>query len=141
MVDRDPVERWSFGRVTLLGDAAHPMYPVGSNGASQGILDAKTLAAALADPEGDVVRALLCYEEARLPATTAVVRSNRQFGPDRVLQMVEERIRGPEDDIASVVTRQELDKITRGYRRIAGFDVESLNRKADVAHPQREAAR
>jgi 5-methylphenazine-1-carboxylate 1-monooxygenase len=141
MVDRDPVDRWSFGRVTLLGDAAHPMYPVGSNGASQGILDAQTLAAALADPEGDVVRALLCYEEARLPATAAVVRSNRQFGPDRVLQMVEERIRGPEDDIASVVTRQELDKITRGYRRIAGFDVESLNRKADVAHPQREAAR
>jgi 5-methylphenazine-1-carboxylate 1-monooxygenase len=136
MVDRDPVDRWSFGRVTLLGDAAHPMYPVGSNGAAQAILDAQTLAAALADPESDVVQALLCYEEARLPATAAVVRSNRQFGPERVLQMVEERIRGPEDDIASAVTRQELDKITLGYRRIAGFDVESLNRKADVAHPQ-----
>jgi hypothetical protein len=90
MVDRDPVEGWSFGRVTLLGDAAQ-----------------------------------------RLPATAAVVRSNRRFGPERVLQMVEERIRGPEDDIASVVTREELDEITRGYRRIAGFDVEILNRKAD----------
>jgi 5-methylphenazine-1-carboxylate 1-monooxygenase len=95
MVDRDPVDRWSFGRVTLLGDAAHPMYSVGSNGAAQAILDAQTLAAAVADAEGDLVRALLCYEEARLPATAAVVRSNRQFGPERVLQMVEERIRGP----------------------------------------------
>jgi RNA polymerase sigma factor (sigma-70 family) len=103
MVDRDPVDRWSFGRVTLLGDAAHPMYPVGSNGAAQAILDAQTLAAAVADAEGDLVRALLCYEEARLPATAAVVRSNRQFGPERVLQMVEERIRGSEDDIGDFI--------------------------------------
>jgi 2-polyprenyl-6-methoxyphenol hydroxylase-like FAD-dependent oxidoreductase len=131
MVDRDPVEGWSFGRVTLLGDAAHPMYPVGSNGESQAILDAQALAAAVAEADGDIVWALLRYEAERLPATAAVVRSNRRFGPERVLQMVEERIRGPEDDIASVVTRKELDEITRGYRRIAGFDVEILNRKAD----------
>jgi 5-methylphenazine-1-carboxylate 1-monooxygenase len=92
------------------------MYPIGANGAAQAILDAQTLAAALADAERDVAWALQCYEAARLPATAAVVRSNRQFGPERMLQMVEERIRGPEDDIASVVTRQELDKITLGWR-------------------------
>jgi 2-polyprenyl-6-methoxyphenol hydroxylase-like FAD-dependent oxidoreductase len=81
MVDRDPVERWSFGRVTLLGDAAHPMYPVGSNGAAQGILDAEALAAALVEGDGDVVSALARYKAARLPATAAVVLSNRQFAP------------------------------------------------------------
>src|SRR5262245_21400368 len=145
MVDRDPVNQWSFGHVTLLGDAAHPMYPIGGNGASQAILDAQALAVALAESEGDIVSALQRYEAARLPATTAVVCSNRQFGPERVLQMVEERIRGPEDDVASVVTRKELDEVTRRYRRIAGFDVEILNRKTDETPrrrppPQREAS-
>jgi 2-polyprenyl-6-methoxyphenol hydroxylase-like FAD-dependent oxidoreductase len=138
MVDRDPIDRWSFGRVTLLGDAAHPMYSVGSNGAAQAILDAEALAGALADSEGDVVTALARYESARLPATAAVVRSNRQFGPERVLQMVEERIRGPEDDLTSLVKREELDEITRGYRRTAGFDVETLNRKASRRTDRRE---
>src|SRR5262245_23852331 len=136
MVDRDPVNGWSFGRVTLLGDAAHPMYPVGGNGASQAILDAQALAAALAESEGDVVSALLRYEAARLPTTAAVTRSNREFGPERVLQIVEERIRGPEDDIGSVVTRDELEQVTRSYGRIAGFDVDILNRKTDEKHRQ-----
>ena len=140
VVDRDPVARWSFGRVTLLGDAAHPMYPMGSNGAAQAILDADTLAAALDEADGDVVSALARYEAARLPATTAVTLSNREFGPERVLQAVEERIRGPEDDIAAVITREELDQITRRYSRIAGFDVETLNRKSgqgiSTAKPQ-----
>ena len=137
VVDRDPVARWSFGRVTLLGDAAHPMYPMGSNGAAQAILDAETLAAALDEAGGDVVSALARYEAARLPATTAVTLSNREFGPERVLQAVEERIRGPEDDIAAVITREELDQITRRYSRIAGFDVETLNRKSGQASAPR----
>jgi 2-polyprenyl-6-methoxyphenol hydroxylase-like FAD-dependent oxidoreductase len=140
MVDRDPLGRWSFGRVTLLGDAAHPMYPMGSNGAAQAILDAETLAAALEEADGDAVSALVRYEAARLPPTAAVVLSNRQFGPERVLQLVEERIRGPEDDIGSVITREELDQIMRRYRRVAGFDVETLNRKSDPAHRQQDAA-
>jgi 2-polyprenyl-6-methoxyphenol hydroxylase-like FAD-dependent oxidoreductase len=140
MVDRDPVDRWSFGRVTLLGDAAHPMYPNGSNGAAQGILDAEALAAALTRADGDVVAALAHYEAVRLPATTAVVLSNRQLGPERVLQIVEERVRGPEDDVSSLVTREELDEVTRRYRRIAGFDVETLNRKSCQWHQHREVA-
>jgi 5-methylphenazine-1-carboxylate 1-monooxygenase len=129
LVDRDPVDRWSFGRVTLLGDAAHPMYPMGANGAAQAILDAEALAAALAEADGDVVSALAHYETARLPATTEVVLSNRQLGPDRVLQLVDDRLRGPGDDIASLVTREELDEVTLGYSRIAGFDVAMLNGK------------
>ena len=139
MVDRDPLDRWSFGRVTLLGDAAHPMYPNGSNGAAQAILDAEALAAALHEG-GDVAAALARYEAVRRPATAAVVLSNRQFGPERVLQVVDERIRGPEDDIASVITRDELEDITRRYSRIAGFDVETLNRKSGQGHQHREAA-
>jgi 5-methylphenazine-1-carboxylate 1-monooxygenase len=130
MVDRDPLDRWSFGRVTLLGDAAHPMYPNGSNGAAQGILDAEALAAALDESGDDVATALVLYEAVRRPATAAVVLSNRRFGPERVLQLVEERIRGPEDDIAALVTREELEEITRRYQRIAGFDVEALNQKS-----------
>ena len=140
MVDRDPLDRWSFGRVTLLGDAAHPMYPNGSNGAAQGILDAAALAAALDEAGDDVVTALVRYEAARRPATAAVVLSNREFGPERVLQLVEERIRGPEDDIAALVTREELEDITRRYRLIAGFDVATLNRKSGQGHEQEEAA-
>jgi 2-polyprenyl-6-methoxyphenol hydroxylase-like FAD-dependent oxidoreductase len=137
MIDRDPVDRWSFGRVTLLGDAAHPMYPMGSNGAAQAILDADALAAALDEADGDVVSALARYEAARRPATAAVTLSNREFGPERVLQAVDERIRGPEDDVASVITREELDQITRRYGRIAGFDVETLNRKSGRASAPR----
>ena len=129
MVDRDPVDRWSFARVTLLGDAAHPMYPNGGNGAAQAILDAEALAAALVGAEGDVVGALERYESERLAATTAVTLSNRQLGPERVLQMAEERIRGPEDDIATILPREELEAVTNGYRRMAGYDVETLNRK------------
>jgi 5-methylphenazine-1-carboxylate 1-monooxygenase len=120
-----------------LGDAAHPMYPNGSNGAAQGILDAEALAATLSEAEGDVVTALARYEAARQLATAAVVLSNRQFGPERVLLVVDERIRGPEDDITSVITREELDEITRRYRRIAGFDVETLNRKSGASGPRR----
>ena len=76
-----------------------------------------------------------------MPATAAVVRSNRAFGAERVLQMVEERLRGPDDVVASIIPREELDAVTLGYRRIAGFDVDTLNRHADGANEPRETAR
>ena len=94
MVDRDPLPRWTFDRVTLLGDAAHPMFPIGSNGASQAILDAIELAAQLgrAATEGrPVTDALERYEIERRPRTAAIVMSNRQHGPERVLDLAEER--------------------------------------------------
>ena len=90
LVDRDPLPRWSFGRVTLLGDAAHPMYPIGSNGASQAILDAAAVAEALRGTI-DPIEALRAYEAERREKTARIVLSNRQQGPEIVMQMVEER--------------------------------------------------
>lgn len=126
MVDRDPVPRWSYGRVTLLGDAAHPMYPVGSNGASQGILDAAALADALAN-EPDPVAALKRYEAARLEPTARIVHANRQHGPEVVMQLAEERAPGGFEDVHSVFAPNELEEIARWYKVIAGFDRDRLN--------------
>ena len=127
MVDRDPLPRWTFGRATLLGDAAHPMYPIGSNGASQAILDAEALALALRD-EPDIPVALARYEAARRPATAAIVESNRQMGPERVMQIVEERAPDGFTQLYDVISRTELEDIAAQYKRIAGFDPATLNR-------------
>jgi 2-polyprenyl-6-methoxyphenol hydroxylase-like FAD-dependent oxidoreductase len=126
MVDRDPVPRWSHGRVTLLGDAAHPMYPIGSNGASQGILDAGALVAAL-ENEADPVVALKNYEAARLQPTAKLVQTNRQQGPEVVMQLAEERAPNGFQDVATVFAPQELETIASRYKAIAGFDPEQLN--------------
>jgi 2-polyprenyl-6-methoxyphenol hydroxylase-like FAD-dependent oxidoreductase len=127
MVDRDPLPKWSFGRVTLLGDAAHPMYPMGANGASQAILDCVALADAFRS-EDKPENALQRYEEARLGATAEVVRSNRGYGPEAILQIVEDRMTSDSDRVEDVISREEIDEITLGYRKIAGFDVEELNK-------------
>ncbi len=125
MVDRDPVARWSFGRVTLLGDAAHPMYPIGSNGASQAILDARALTLALAEC-ADAEEALRAYETARLPATAAIVKANRGNGPEQVMQMAEERAPRGFDDIDEVIPLAERQAIAAQYKQIAGFDKRSI---------------
>jgi 5-methylphenazine-1-carboxylate 1-monooxygenase len=132
MVDRDPVERWSFSRVTLLGDAAHPMYPIGSNGASQAILDAPALAAALT-AEPDTVAALRRYEQARLQPTARIVLANRQQGPEQVMQIVEERAPRGFARLNDVIAQAELEEVADRYKRLAGFDKEELNRKDDPA--------
>lgn len=126
MVDRDPLPRWSFGRVTLLGDAAHPMYPIGSNGASQAILDAEAIAEAL-KTHNDPVDALKAYETTRLPATAAIVTSNRGLGPEVVMQMAEDRAPGGFDNIEDVIPREELESIAAQYKQMAGFDKDQLN--------------
>jgi len=115
MVDRDPLPRWTDGRVTLLGDAAHPMYPVGSNGASQAILDAEALADALAaeGPEG-----LAAYEAARRPATAAIVAANRKGGPESVIDLVEARAPEGFARIGDVATSAELEAMVGAYQRI-----------------------
>ncbi|WP_433385230.1 flavin-dependent oxidoreductase [Actinoplanes sp. CA-142083] len=127
MCDRDPVPRWSFGRLTLLGDAAHPMYPVGSNGASQAILDARCLAPLLART-GDVAAALRAYEAERLPATAAIVRANRRGGPEGVIDLVAERAPDGFTSIDEVASRAELEAIVKGYSTMAGFDQTQVNR-------------
>ncbi|MBL6454801.1 flavin-dependent oxidoreductase [Belnapia sp. T6] len=126
MVDRDPLPRWTEGRVTLLGDAAHPMYPIGSNGASQAILDARYLALQLAT-QPDIPAALVAYEAVRRPATAAVVEANRGDGPDRVMDIVHERAPWGFERLEDVVPRAELEATVMGYKRIAGFDPATLN--------------
>ncbi len=127
MSDRDPLPRWSFGRVTLLGDAAHPMYPIGSNGASQAILDADALALALLN-QSDPVKALQDYDAERVPATAKVVLQNRQKGPDFIMDLMEERF--PTGFAEGEVPHAELAEIMAHYKQVAGFDIETLNAKA-----------
>src|SRR5690606_35941189 len=131
MVDRDPLERWTHGRVTLMGDAAHAMYPIGSNGASQAIVDARHLAAALL-AHGVSADALDAYEAERRPATSRIVLANRGNGPDQVMQTVEERCGGEFADIAQVLTREELENTASAYKKLAGFDVGTLNARGPI---------
>ncbi|WP_300038370.1 flavin-dependent oxidoreductase [uncultured Roseobacter sp.] len=126
MVDRDPVDRWTDGTVTLMGDAAHPTYPVGSNGASQAIVDARTIGAAIAE-HGTTHRALETYEAQIRPRTTAVTRANRGSGPDAILQRVEDLCGGVFDDIGDVIPVSELAEHSAKYKKLAGFDPETLN--------------
>lgn len=121
MIDRNPVPRWSFDRVTLIGDAAHAMYPNGSNGVSQGILDTVALAKALVD-EKDIVTALIAYEKSRLEVTKRIVLANRQTGPEIVMQMVKDRCAGDCGEVHSCVARSELEEISAAYKKLAGFD-------------------
>lgn len=126
LVDRDPLPRWSFGRVTLLGDAAHPMYPIGSNGASQAILDAAALTEAFATTT-DAREALQHYENVRLGPTSAIVLNNRQNGPEQIMQLAEERAPNGFDTVESVISREELEAIARRYKQVAGFEKDVLN--------------
>jgi 2-polyprenyl-6-methoxyphenol hydroxylase-like FAD-dependent oxidoreductase len=126
MVDRDPLERWSFGRVTLLGDAAHPMYPRGSNGAGQAIVDARFLTGQL-KKHGATAAALTAYEAVRLPATAKVVLTNRSNPPDTILREVWNRSGGkPFDRIEDLISTAELEGILDSYRKVSGFDRETL---------------
>jgi len=121
MVDKDPVSRWTFGRLTLMGDAAHPMYPRGSQGAAQAVIDARTLADELAKG-GDPRAALLAYEKARLETTAKIVRTNREHPPDYIIMKVDELTGGkPFANIDDVISQDELRALSDNYKRIAGF--------------------
>ena len=121
MVDREPVDRWTFGRVTLLGDAAHPMYPRGGNGGAQAILDAETLAALL-DRFDDPLVALRNYEIERLEVANRIVLTNREQPPDYIIETVEALTRGePFDRIEDVIDPAELAAISNRYKEIAGY--------------------
>ena len=126
MVDKDPLPRWSFGAVTLLGDAAHPMVPRGSNGAGQAIVDARALADALA-AQHDPAAAFAAYEARRREATAAVVLRNRSAPPDAILREVYERTGDkPFARIEDVISADELRGLSEGYQRVAGYDRASL---------------
>jgi len=127
MVDKDPIDRWTFGRATLAGDAAHPMYPRGSNGAAQAAIDARTLADLL-QKKSDPREALKAYEAARVAPAAKVVRTNREQPPDFINIKVEELVGDkPFDDLDKYITQDELRALSENYKRIAGFTL------ADVA--------
>ncbi len=126
MVDQDPLPRWSFGRVTLLGDAAHPMVPRGSNGAGQAILDARALTTALQESD-DPTAALAAYQKQRLEATTRIVLTNRTNPPDAILREVFQRTGDrPFGVIDDVISHDELVALSEGYKRITGYSKEAL---------------
>jgi 2-polyprenyl-6-methoxyphenol hydroxylase-like FAD-dependent oxidoreductase len=132
MVDREPLPCWTFGRTTLLGDAAHPMYPIGSNGASQAILDARVLAGCLRRHADDMDTALGHYEEARRPGTAAIVRANRGMGPEVPMKLVHERAPDGFADIGDVITPEEIEAVTEDYRRTAGFALAALTSRGSL---------
>jgi 5-methylphenazine-1-carboxylate 1-monooxygenase len=129
MCDRDPLPHWTQGRVTLLGDAAHPMYPMGSNGAGQAILDATSLSRHLAT-QADPADALLAYQQERLPATSEVVLRNRVGGPEGVIDEVERRAPHGFERLADVIDATELDAVVNGYAQASGASREQVNRAA-----------
>lgn len=128
MVDKDPVPRWTFGRVTFMGDAAHPMYPRGSNGAAQGMIDARTLADLMAG-DADLQVALQAYDRARVAPTAQVVQTNRSVPPDFINIKVDELSGGkPFRHIDDLISQDELREISENYKRIAGFSKDAVSR-------------
>jgi 2-polyprenyl-6-methoxyphenol hydroxylase-like FAD-dependent oxidoreductase len=134
MVDRDPVGRWTFGRVTLLGDAAHPMYPRGSNGSAQALIDARVLASALASA-GDPREALARYEAERLPATAKIVEANRTVPPDIINTRVDALTGGQPmtGTIDELISQEELRRLSDDYKQVAGFALEAERREPSLS--------
>lgn len=136
MVDRDALPRWTFGRTTLIGDAAHAMYPNGSNGGSQAILDARTLAFHLATAV-TIDEGLAAYEQARRPAMTALLAGTRATGPERVMLVAAERAPRGFESIDDVVPPAEREQIAADYKTAAGFLPEILNERSSLTPVRR----
>jgi 5-methylphenazine-1-carboxylate 1-monooxygenase len=128
MVDRDPIERWTFERITLLGDAAHPMYPRGGNGGAQAILDATAITRCL-EADRDPSAALRAYEAKRLPFTNSIVLQNRSRPPDIIIDTVERLSGGrPYDNIEEIISEAELRRMIEEYHKVAGYDHQSVGK-------------
>jgi 2-polyprenyl-6-methoxyphenol hydroxylase-like FAD-dependent oxidoreductase len=138
-VDRDPLPRWSYGRVTMVGDAAHPMLPVGAQAGSQAIVDGRVLAAALLRIR-EPVAALRSYERDRMEAMNGMILRNRRLGPETVMQLAEERAPGGFSDISAVLSIEELNEAATSFKRAAGFDVETVNTRPSYLPPPPAAA-
>jgi 5-methylphenazine-1-carboxylate 1-monooxygenase len=131
MVDRDPLPSWGNGRVTLLGDAAHPMYPIGANGGSQAIVDGRVLALALSSSESPA-EGLAAYEAARLATVNAIVLANRDMPADRLLHLVSVRAPGGFGRIEDVLSAAELAAFDQAYRSTTLPDVAELNSRPSL---------
>jgi 5-methylphenazine-1-carboxylate 1-monooxygenase len=136
LVDRDPVPAWTFGRVTLLGDAAHPMQPIGSQAGSQAIIDARVLTAALLRAPNPL-EAMDQYERQRRPVMSDITLRNRRFGPEVALQLVEERAPNGFERIDDVISQQELETISTSFSTAAGLDIETVNSRSSFVPPAR----
>jgi 2-polyprenyl-6-methoxyphenol hydroxylase-like FAD-dependent oxidoreductase len=132
MVDREPLPQWTHGPVTLLGDAAHAMYPMGSNGATQSILDARCLAGHLAGHPRGPAAGLRAYDEERRPVTTALQAAGRRMGPEAVITLAAQRAPDGFTDVHDVISAAELVGISQRYAKTGGFDVATVNRPAGV---------
>jgi len=129
MVDRDPIPQWSFGRITLLGDAAHPMYPRGGNGAAQSIIDASVLAPLLKKYGNDPVQALQVYELERRAKTTKIVNTNRSQPPDFIIESVDKLSQGkPFAHIDDLISKEEMNTIVENYRAVTGATLSAVNK-------------
>src|SRR5262245_12211342 len=128
-IDRDPVPRWSFGRVTLIGDAAHPMQPIGAQAGSQAVVDGRVLVASLLSTRNPE-EALLRYQNERITAMNDIIVRNRNFELESVLQLAEERAPHGFANIANVLTRDELESTATNFKKAAGLDVETVNSRA-----------
>ena len=126
LVDRDPVGTWTSGRVTLIGDAAHPMHPIGSQAGTQAIIDARILTQLLASTLNPL-DALQHYDLQRRPAMNDIILRNRRFGPEIVMQLVEERAPNGFHRIEDVISNEELETTTKSYSIAAGLDIETVN--------------
>lgn len=130
MCDRDPIPRWSFGRFTMLGDAAHPMYPIGGNGATQAVLDSVSLVEHL-EAERDVSAALQAYESERIPVTSKIVLANRGTGNNEyVMELIHKRAPNGFRDISDVVSKEELEAVGQNYKTMTGADKAKVNAMA-----------
>ena len=134
MIDRDPVPTWVDGNVALLGDAAHVMYPTGSNGASQAMMDARVLGAAMLE-HGVTARALQAYDAKLCAEISAVVLRNRGAGPFGLLNLLDERCGGVFDDIDAVIPAAERDSFMSRYKAAAGFAMDTLNSSPSIIAP------
>jgi len=126
MIDRDPVPTWCDGPVLLLGDAAHAMYPTGSNGGSQAIVDARVLGATMID-HGATPEALAAYDAKLCGPISQLILRNRGAGPFGLLNLVDERCGGTFDNIDDVIPPTERDEFMAKYKAAAGFAIETLN--------------
>ena len=125
-VDRDPIQRWSFGRVTLIGDAAHPMQPVGAQAGSQAIVDGRVLAACLLEA-ADPAAGLAHYQDLRIAAMNDMIIRNRSLGLEIILQQAEERAPNGFAKITDVIPQHDLEATAINFKKAAGFDVETVN--------------
>jgi len=128
MLDRPPLDTWVYGNITLLGDAAHPMIPIGANGASQAIIDARILALELSrEPMLSV--ALESYDTKRREAVNCIVTANRKESETRFLELIHKEAPEGFDNLDDIITKEDLDNISKQYKKVAGFEPQELNRQ------------